>query len=127
MHLRYGLNGRLLRALGPVFAAALFSVSHAGTIQYAADDMVTNARKIPHAAAPDHHRAVFLQVVIDAADVGRDFLPLVSRTRAIFRRAELGFLGVWVRTIRHTPRFCGDPVISETRFLPLDLRLFRTN
>ena len=42
-------------------------------------------------------------------------MPLVSRTRATFRRAELGFLGVWVRTCTHTPRFCGEP---ESR-LPL--------
>jgi len=55
-------------------------------------------------------------------------LPLVSRTRATFRNAEFGFLGVCVRTIRHTPRFCGEPLMSETRLRPLDLALgFRTN
>jgi len=31
-----------------------------------------------------------------------------SRTRAIFRNAEFGFLGVIVRTCRQTPRFCGQ-------------------
>ena len=35
--------------------------------------------------------------------------PLVSRTLAIFRRAELGFLGVIVLTLTHTPRRCGHP------------------
>jgi hypothetical protein len=30
---------------------------------------------------------------------------LVSRTRATFRKAELGFLGVVVYTRTHTPRF----------------------
>jgi hypothetical protein len=34
-------------------------------------------------------------------------LPLDSRTRVIFRRAELGFLGVIVRTCRQTPRLAG--------------------
>jgi hypothetical protein len=34
-------------------------------------------------------------------------MPLVSRTRAIFRSAELGFFGVVVFTCVHTPRFCG--------------------
>src|SRR3990170_3087529 len=34
-------------------------------------------------------------------------MPLVSRTRAILRRAELGFLGVVVFTCTHTPRFWG--------------------
>src|SRR5262249_17060498 len=36
-------------------------------------------------------------------------IPLVSRTRAIFRSAEFGFLGVIVDTRVHTPRFCGAP------------------
>src|SRR5512136_2903927 len=42
-------------------------------------------------------------------------IPLVSRTRAIFRSAEFGFLGVVVRTIVHTPRFCGAPLDWRTR------------
>src|SRR3989338_595436 len=33
----------------------------------------------------------------------------VSRTRATFRRAELGFFGVCVLTWRQTPRTCGRP------------------
>jgi hypothetical protein len=41
---------------------------------------------------------------------------LVSRTRAIFRSAEFGFLGVMVRTWVHTPRFCGDPLPRTSRF-----------
>src|SRR3954463_14466873 len=34
-------------------------------------------------------------------------MPLVSRTRATLRSAELGFFGVWVKTRTQTPRFCG--------------------
>jgi len=34
---------------------------------------------------------------------------LVSRTRAILRSAEFGFLGVIVRTWVHTPLFWGAP------------------
>src|ERR1700759_240968 len=47
-------------------------------------------------------------------------MPLVSRTRATFRRAEFGFWGVVVYTRVHTPRRCG----AATFFLrPLpDLR-----
>src|SRR6266581_4166210 len=41
-------------------------------------------------------------------------IPLVRRTRAIFRRAELGFLGVMVRTTVQTPRFWGAPRRSST-------------
>jgi hypothetical protein len=36
-------------------------------------------------------------------------MPLVKRTRATFRKAELGFFGVWVYTRVQTPRFCGHP------------------
>src|ERR1035437_5536349 len=35
-------------------------------------------------------------------------IPLVSRTRATFRSAEFGFLGVDVYTRVQTPRFCGQ-------------------
>jgi hypothetical protein len=34
--------------------------------------------------------------------------PFVSRTRATFRSAEFGFLGVEVYTRVQTPRFCGQ-------------------
>src|SRR3989344_2348577 len=34
-------------------------------------------------------------------------MPLVRRTRAIFRIAEFGFLGVFVVTFVHTPRLNG--------------------
>src|SRR6185436_7194949 len=34
-------------------------------------------------------------------------MPLVRRTRATFRSAEFGFLGVCVNTRTQTPRFCG--------------------
>src|SRR5687767_15902268 len=37
-------------------------------------------------------------------------MPLVSRTRATLRSAELGFLGVVVYTRVHTPRRCGAAI-----------------
>src|SRR2546423_4898496 len=40
-------------------------------------------------------------------------MPLVSRTRATLRSAELGFFGVVVYTRVHTPRRCG----AASRFL----------
>src|SRR5947208_17151913 len=36
-------------------------------------------------------------------------MPLERRTRATFRRAEFGFLGVMIFTCRHTPFFWGQP------------------
>src|SRR3989304_6173747 len=52
-------------------------------------------------------------------------MPLVSRTRATLRSAELGFFGVWVNTRTQTPRFCGLScsagllVLLSTRARPL--------
>ena len=43
-------------------------------------------------------------------------IRLVRRTRAIFRSAEFGFLGVIVLTCRQTPRFCGAPGIGTWRW-----------
>src|SRR6478752_10026884 len=40
-------------------------------------------------------------------------MPFVNRTRAILRRAELGFFGVTVATRVQTPRLCG----AATAFL----------
>jgi hypothetical protein len=42
-------------------------------------------------------------------------IPLVSRTRATFRSAEFGFLGVVVYTRVQTPRFCGQPAAPDWR------------
>lgn len=35
-------------------------------------------------------------------------MPLVSLTLATFLKAEFGFLGVVVNTLRHTPRLNGE-------------------
>lgn len=42
-------------------------------------------------------------------------MPLVNRTRAILRKAELGFLGVIVVTRVQTPRLKGE-LYEEGRF-----------
>src|SRR3990170_5907374 len=52
-------------------------------------------------------------------------MPLVRRTRAIFRRAEFGFLGVMVRTTVHTPRFWGEPRRSSTNRLRIEFHVRR--
>src|SRR5689334_17665715 len=54
--------------------------------------------------------------------------PLVSRTRATFRSAEFGFLGVVVYTRVHTPRRCGLPFSAGVLVLPVFAwRPLRTN
>src|SRR6516164_309735 len=53
-------------------------------------------------------------------------MPEVSRTRATFRNAEFGFLGVWVNTRVQTPRRWGEPfsagVFDFSRLLVRPLR-----
>src|SRR5882724_11279308 len=54
--------------------------------------------------------------------------PLVRRTLATLRNAELGFFGVVVYTRVHTPRFCGDLASAGTLlFIFGEVRAFRTN
>src|SRR5258708_30964955 len=43
------------------------------------------------------------------ADTSR---PLLSRTRATLRSPELGFLGLTVPTLTHTPFICGRPTMK---------------
>ena len=55
-------------------------------------------------------------------------MPLVNRTRATFRSAEFGFLGVVVYTRVHTPRFCGQACSAGLAVLYRGgLRPFRTS
>jgi hypothetical protein len=51
-------------------------------------------------------------------------MPLVNRTRAIFRKAEFGFFGVIVRTTVHTPRFCGAPSGCRKRRCVFELKVY---
>src|SRR5580658_5517801 len=55
-------------------------------------------------------------------------MPLVSRTRATLRNAELGFFGVVVKTRVHTPRRWGAPFSAGVLvFDCLDARPLRTS
>ena len=53
-------------------------------------------------------------------------MPLVSLTLATLRRAELGFLGVMVRTFRHTPRFCGLPFLPRVILFSIEFSVNRS-
>src|SRR5690606_11488608 len=68
----------LLRTLGAVFGAALLAVLHALRVKDAADDVITYAGKVLHAAAADHHHGVFLKVVALARNVA-DHLEAVGQ------------------------------------------------
>src|SRR5215472_3556865 len=55
-------------------------------------------------------------------------MPDVSRTRATFRNAELGFFGVVVNTRVQTPRRCGEPLRAGVLvFSAFDSRPLRTS
>src|SRR4051795_8674671 len=58
-----------LLLLGAVTAAGLLAVADALGVQRAADDLVTDAGQVLHAAAAHEHHRVLLQVVADARDV----------------------------------------------------------
>jgi len=49
-------------------------------------------------------------------------MPLVSRTRAILRKAEFGFFGVMVLTYKQTPRLKGEGHFFGLFFSKLKLR-----
>src|SRR5580704_3673566 len=72
-------RGRLFRPLCSVFRSALLAVFHALGVEYAAQNVVTHARKVFHAATADHHYRMFLQVMALAGDVADD-LEAVGQT-----------------------------------------------
>src|SRR6516225_456781 len=81
----------LLRALGAVFRAPLTPIFHALGVERAANDVVAHARQVLNPSAADQDNRVLLQVMTLAGDITCHLKPLVSRTRATLRRAELGF------------------------------------
>lgn len=50
-------------------------------------------------------------------------MPLVKRKRAIFRKAEFGFLGVMVLTLKATPRLNGEGCRTGRFLMLLKLKL----
>ena len=71
--LRFALAFRPLRA---VFGSRLLPVRDPGRIQRAPNDVIPNAGQVLHATATDQNDGVFLQVMTNAWNVGRDFDPI---------------------------------------------------
>ena len=65
-----------LRALGAVLGTSLLAVGDADRVERSADHVIANSRQVLDAPAADHHDRVFLEVVADARNVGRDFDPV---------------------------------------------------
>jgi len=114
-HVSWVISVNLLRAFRAVLGTALFAISHTGCIERTAYNVIPDPWQVLYTTAAYKYHGMFLQLMAFTWDVGRDFDALVRRTRAILRNAELGFLGVIVRTTVHTPRFCGAPLACLTR------------
>ena len=68
-------------AFTTVLGAGLLATIDAKGIKGPADNMVSDARKVPNPPSTDKHYIVFLQVMANAGDVGRDLLA-VSETNS---------------------------------------------
>ena len=65
-----------------IFASALLAAGYASTIKNATDDVITNARQVPHPTATNQHRTMFLKVMINTRYVSGNFLAVgQSNTR----------------------------------------------
>ena len=90
-----------LRALRSVLRPALFPVGHARGIERAADDVITNAGEILHAAPANQHDRVFLQVVPDSGYISGYFDSVGEPHASHFPQRRIRLLGsgrVYART-----------------------------
>jgi hypothetical protein len=67
---------QLLCFFCPIFTSALFSISHAGTVEHTTDDMISYSRQVPDSATANSNSAVFLKVVVDARYVSCNFFAV---------------------------------------------------
>jgi len=89
------------RPFGPVLGAALLPIRHSGSIQCSANNVVAHPGKILHAASPDQHNGVLLEVVSHARDISRDFNPVRQPHPRHFAQRRIGLFrrgGVYART-----------------------------
>src|SRR5438309_9285226 len=72
--LRRGMSSLacLVLALGAVLGTALLAIPGPSRVEGAADDVVSDAGKVPHAPALHQHHGVLLQVVPDPGNVRRN-------------------------------------------------------
>jgi hypothetical protein len=59
-----------------IFTSAAFAVGDTCAVEDAANDMIPHAGQITDAASANQDGAVFLEIVVDAWYVGRDFLAV---------------------------------------------------
>src|SRR5207302_7269761 len=86
-------SGGALGRLRAVLRARLLAIGHAGGVEAAADDVVPDAGEILHAAPPDHHDRVLLEVVPHARDIRRDLEPVRQPDARDLPQRRVRFLG----------------------------------
>src|ERR1019366_3952232 len=87
------LRGNSGLLLGAVAATSLGTVAHAGGVQSATHDLVTNTREVLHPAAAHQNDRVLLQVVADSRNVR-------SALRAAGQPHARNLAERWVRVFR---------------------------
>ena len=82
-----------LRPLGSVFGAALTAIFHTRGVEGAANDVIADTGKILNPAPTNHDYGVFLQVVANTGNVGRDLKTRGEANPRHFPKGRVGLLG----------------------------------
>jgi hypothetical protein len=88
-------------ALRSVLRSALLPIGHAGGVERAADDVITNTGEIFHAAPANQHDRVLLQVVPDSGYISGYFDSIGKPHASHFSQRRIRLLGsgsVYART-----------------------------
>jgi hypothetical protein len=97
-----------LLLLGAVAAAGLLTVLYSSGVKGAANDLVTNARKVLHTTTAHKHDGVFLEVVAFSGDVGRNLNTAAETDTSNLAKSRVGlFRGGCVDTSTHTTALWG--------------------
>jgi hypothetical protein len=84
---------RLLGFFCAVLGAAATAGFDARGVQHAADDMISHAGQVTDAPAAHQHDRVFLQIMVDAGDVRRDFFAVGKADAGDLTQRGVGLLG----------------------------------
>src|SRR5262245_44241475 len=82
----------LLRPLGSILRPCLLTILNAQCIQYTANDVIANTRKVADAATPNDHNRVLLQIVSFATDIGGDLFAVRQPDTSNLTQCRVGLL-----------------------------------
>ena len=75
-----------------IFRATLFAIRHANRIQRSANDVIANTGQVFNATTSNKDNRVFLQVVTDSGDVGRNLNPIGQSHTSHLAQCRIRFL-----------------------------------